>query len=295
MESNRRVFLGAMAAAASASLAGRLSAQDLIYQCPMHPEVRSGKPGICDQCHMILELNIPEPTEFPMDLAISPKPIRAKQKTELTFTIRDPRTDGPVRNFQLVHEKLFHLFMVGADLKPEHFLHGHPVFGADGKFRYTYQFPQTGTYRLVGDFFPDGGTWQLSSKTVIVPGEQMETPHLTRNYEHREMTNMGISITTEPPMPIAGIETRIFVHLTNAEGLERYLGAWSHMLAASDDVIDLKHGHPFVADGGPEMRFDVYFPRARGYRVWLQFQKKNVVNTTYFDIPVSDIEAAADR
>ena len=34
--------------------------------------------------------------------------------------------------------------------------------------------------------------------------------------------------------------------------------------------------------------------RARGYRVWFQFQKKGIVNTAYFDIPVADVESASN-
>ncbi len=208
---------------------------------------------------------------------------------QLTFAVRDPQNGRLVNHFQIVHEKLFHMFVVGADL--QFFLHEHPVFGADGKFRYDLRFPKPGLYRVLGDFFPDGATPQLNAKTVIVPGPgPMQTPHLIKDYAQREMSNMGVSITTVPETPIAGTETRIFVHLTNADGLEKYIGAWCHMLAASDDVIDLIHSHPFAADGGPEMRFDVYFPRARGYRVWFQFQKKGVINTAFFDIPVSDLD-----
>jgi len=293
VRSHRRTFLGILAASALGLpfLKNPVFAQDLVYQCPMDPDVRSNVPGVCPRCGMTLRAGIPEPTEFPMDLTVSPKPPKAGTKTELTFAVHDPENDKIVQHYQIVHEMLFHMFVVSADLK--WFVHDHPVLGADSKFRYTIEFPRTGMYRILGDFFPDGATPQLNAKTVIVPGAQMETPHLTKDYEHRQMTNMGVSITTEPPVPIAGIETRIFIHLTESEGLEKYIGAWCHMLAASDDVIDLMHSHPFVADGGPEMRFDVYFPRARGYRVWFQFQKKGVVNTAYFDIPVADIEAAS--
>jgi hypothetical protein len=238
--------------------------------------------------------HIPEAIEYPMDLSISPKPLKAGVKEELTFTLYDPRSGKQVENFVIEHERLFHLFIVGADLDPTHFVHDHPVFGPDKNFRYTYVFAKPGLYRVLGDCFPDGGTVQLNPKTVIIPGGTLQAPKLTKSYDQRQMANMGISITTEPPVPIAGIETRIFIHLTEAEGLEKYIGAWCHMLAASDDVIDLMHAHPFVADGGPEMRFDVYFPRARGYRVWFQFQKKGVVNTAYFDIPVSDLESASN-
>jgi hypothetical protein len=58
------------------------------------------------------------------------------------------------------------------------------------------------------------------------------------------------------------------------------------MLAASDDRIDLIHEHPFDGSGGPEVQFDVIFPRARTYRIWVQFQRNGVVNTTRFDVPV---------
>jgi hypothetical protein len=59
------------------------------------------------------------------------------------------------------------------------------------------------------------------------------------------------------------------------------------MLAASDDLIDMMHEHPFLADGGPEMQFSLVFPRPRVYRVWVQFQRNGVVNTAHFDIPVT--------
>jgi hypothetical protein len=81
----------------------------------------------------------------------------------------------------------------------------------------------------------------------------------------------------------------MFFKLDPGEGLEKYLGAWGHMMAASDDLIDMIHTHPFIADGGPAMQFNVYFPRPRPYRVWVQFQRKGVVNTVYFDVPVHDL------
>jgi hypothetical protein len=237
---------------------------------------------------MTLRAGIPEPTEFPMDLAIAPRPIKPNVKEQLTFTIGDAQNGKLVNHFQIVHEKLFHLFVVSQDL--QYFLHDHPVLGPDGKFRFDANFPRPGMYRLLGDFFPDGATPQLSAKTVIVPGGSQKPAVLTKDYSTKQMANMSATITTEPPQPIAGAETRIFLHLDNADGLEKYIGAWAHMLAASDDMIDLIHSHPYTADGGPDMRFDVYFGRAHGYRVWFQFQKKGVVNTAYFDIPVKDLD-----
>jgi len=35
------------------------------------------------------------------------------------------------------------------------------------------------------------------------------------------------------------------------------------------------------------MQFSLIFPRARTYRVWVQFQRQGVVNTAHFDVPVA--------
>jgi hypothetical protein len=105
----------------------------------------------------------------------------------------------------------------------------------------------------------------------------------------KDTENLRVSLTMEPAKPIAGMKTLLFFHLEPADGLELYLGSWSHMLAASDDLIDMIHDHPFIADGGPQMQFNMVFPRARTYRIWVQFQRKGVVNTARFDIPVSDL------
>jgi hypothetical protein len=62
------------------------------------------------------------------------------------------------------------------------------------------------------------------------------------------------------------------------------------MLAVSDDMVDLIHDHPFLADGGPQMQFNMIFPRARAYRVWVQFQREGVINTAAFNVPVRELK-----
>lgn len=276
--------------AATFAGSGALLAQDLVYQCPMDADVRSNQPGKCPRCGMELRAGIPEPMEFPMDFSVAPQPVKPGVKEKLNFTIRDPQNAKVVEHFQLVHERLFHAFIIGADLSPETFIHDHPVWmEKEHKFVYEYTFPKPGLYRVLGDFFPDGATPQLNAKTVVVPGGTMTLPKLGKDYSLKTMANMNVSLTTEPPQPIAGTETRIFLHIEKSEGMELYLGAWAHMLAASDDLIDLIHSHPYQADGGPEMQFRTYFPRGHVYRVWYQFQKQGVVNTAYFDIPVKEL------
>jgi hypothetical protein len=59
------------------------------------------------------------------------------------------------------------------------------------------------------------------------------------------------------------------------------------MLVASDDLIDMIHLHPLRADNG-DVQFNIVFPRARPYRVWVQFQRNGIVNTVHFDVTVAE-------
>jgi hypothetical protein len=254
----------------------------------MDPDVRSHSPGKCARCGMALVSGLPDPVEYHLDLSVGPKPIKPGQPANLTFAIHDPWKDRPVTTFQIVHEKLFHMFVVSQDLQV--FLHNHPTLGADGNFHYDYVFPKAGMYRILGDFYPDGATPQLIAKTVIVPGAAPPKPaRLARDYATKDAENLQVELVTDPQQPISGSKTQMYFKVKPDEGLEKYLGAWGHMLVASDDLIDMIHEHPFIADGGPQVQFNVIFPRAKSYRVWVQFQRKGVVNTAHFDIPVKEL------
>jgi hypothetical protein len=144
-------------------------------------------------------------------------------------------------------------------------------------------------YRILADFYPDGATPQLIAKTVIVPGKPPAPLTFPRDYSTKDAENLRVEMTTDPEQPIAGQKTQIYFRLSPADGLEKYLGAWAHMLAGSDDLIDLIHTHPLVADGGPQVQFSLVFPRARMFRVWVQFQRQGIVNTAHFDVPVTEL------
>jgi hypothetical protein len=258
-----------------------------VWVCPMDADVRSHNPGTCPRCGMALKSGLPDQVEYHLELTTQPRPVQAGKPVELRFLVEDPWKHRPVTNFQLVHEKLFHMFLIGADL--EHFVHDHPVLGDGGLFTYQTTLPRPGVYRVLGDFYPDGGTPQLIAKTLIVPGGAMKMPVLSRDYANKQAKNVEVSLTTVPEQPIVGQPTQMHFRLNPGAGLEKYLGAWGHMLAASDDLIDLVHTHPFIADGGPEIQFNVTFARTRTYRVWVQFQRQGVVNTAHFDIAASEL------
>jgi hypothetical protein len=266
--------------------AGQPQTDPVVYVCPMDPDVRSSQPGTCPRCGMKLSNHIPDAAEYHLDVVSTPRIPEPGQKVDLRFDVHDPWKDRPVKNFQIVHEKPFHMFVVSQDL--EFFVHEHPVW-QDDAFHYQIAFPRPGLYRVVGDFYPDGATPQLIPKSVVVPGSPMQDPKLSRDYSPKTDANMTVSLVTDPPVPIAGVNTQMHFRIDPATGLEKYIGAWGHMLAASDDLIDLIHTHPFIADGGPQLQFNVVFPRPAAYRVWVQFQRLGVVNTVHFDVPVEEL------
>jgi len=259
------------------------------FVCPMHPDVHSAQPGTCPRCGMALVANLPDRIEYPLSVSLSPTAPRPGKELEFTLTIRDPKSGKQITDFQTMHEKLYHLFIVSQDL--QYFLHDHPEKRADGSFQLKTVLRKPGMYRILSDFYPAGGTPQLIVKTVVLPGAAI-TPgtRLAPDLSPKDAANMHVSLTMRPAQPIAGSKTMMFFQLDPADGLEPYLGSWSHMLAASDDLIDMIHDHPFLADGGPQMQFNVIFPRARTYRVWVQFQRKGVVNTAVFNIPVTELK-----
>lgn len=261
------------------------------YVCPMDHDVRSTVPGVCPRCGMKLIPGIAERSEYPVELELSPRPLQAGHDTKIIFGVRDPKNARLVRKFEVVHERMFHLFVISQDL--ETFVHEHPVQLSDGRFEFTYRFPKPALYRVLMDFWPSVGTPQLVEKTLIVSGKSLELrqAHLRPNLDPQQTENTCVEIAAEPSPPVAGQKAMLFVRLTPKEGNELYLGAPAHLLAASDDLIDLIHTHPVQVTDQPdrdylELQFNVFFPRGTTYRLWIQFQRKGVINTSIFTIPV---------
>jgi hypothetical protein len=259
--------------------------KDPVYICPVGPDVRSQKPGTCRRCGMKLLAGIPDPVEFHLDVDVVPSHVTAGQPAALQFLVHDPWKNRPVSTYNLVHERLFHAFVVSDDL--QFFRHNHPTLVGDGVFQLPITFPKPGMYRVLGDFYPAGATPQLNAQTIFVPGEAPPPVQLTRDYSTKSAENMRVSLESIPAQPVAGARTQLRFRIEPGDGLEKYLGAWAHMLAASNDLIDLMHQHPYRIDDGPMVEFEVVFPRPTVYRTWVQFQRNGVVNTVYFDIPAA--------
>ncbi len=290
-----RLPLAALVLAGTLSLAGqpppRESEEAKIrdaFVCPMDKDVRSDKPGKCPRCGMRLTADLPEHADYRLTVRATPARFPAGRPVSLGFRVADPTTGRPVRRFEIVHEKLFHLFLISQDLS--WFAHEHPEPLADGSFRLDTTFPKPSAYRLLADFYPTGGTPQFLARTLVTAGANAEhvsaMPALAADLAPKRGQNLEVEMVSEPAQPLAGKESLLFFRLKPGDGVEPYLGALGHLLTASDDLIDLIHTHPRYVTDGPQVQFNVLFPREAVYRVWVQFQRKGVVNTVAFTVPV---------
>lgn len=220
-----------------------------------------------------------------MDVAADPEPMPFGRRVELSFQLIDPRTKSRVTRFELVHEKLFHLFGVSEDL--EWFLHDHPMLGPDGVFRLPVTFPKAGLYALFADLYPTGGSPQWLPHFLYTKNAALEReahvplgPNLLPQRD-REVT---VALELDPPQPFAGRGAILYFRATPGDRIEPWLGAYAHAFWISSDLLDAEHTHP-QAPG--ELSFQVYFPRPGVHRFWIQFQRAGVLHTVRFDIQVT--------
>jgi hypothetical protein len=225
----------------------------------------------------------------------------------LNFVVTHPQTGARVRDFVLNHEKLFHLFIVSADMNE--YQHIHPELHADGSFKVETRLPRAGLYRLHSDFFPAGGTLQVLHRELATAGYRAPrgagkaaatlTPDASFT---KTIEGMKIKLDWGGGELVAGAFVRLRYLIADARtgepvrDLEPYLGAWGHTLILDADQSDYLHSHPTEAlpegaeratlRGGPEVEFGAMFPEAGLYRIWTQFQRGGRVATVSFTVEV---------
>lgn len=274
------------------------------YICPMHPNEVKAEPGTCSICGMTLVPGDPMATaDYGLRITTEPGVVKAGEKIKFRIAVTHPLTGEPVKEFGEVHDRLFHLFIVSRDMKQ--FFHEHPTPQKDGSFTIEHVLPQAGHYMLFSDFMPIGGGPQLISTPIVTAGFDGDIasswPNLKSDTSLIQTANHTVvEMQVNPGQLIAGEESDIPIHMTDekttqpVKDLQRYLGAWGHAMMLSEDMTEHVHSHPeetlegteIKEGGGPDLVFHALFPKPGHYRIWLQFQRNNVLSTMPFTVRV---------
>lgn len=261
---------------------------EVVFVCPLDASMRSPKAGKCGRGVQRTDLvaEVPDLLEFPLELTTTPERLTVGEQARVRFEVRDPWRGRVVDDFVIVHERPFHVFIIGQNL--EFFRHEHPRWRRGG-FDLDIVLPEPGLYRILTDFLPLAATPQLLSRSIYVGEPAGVEVNLEHDYTDKAGQNLNVRLEA-PSEPVAGEATTLRFRLDPGKGIEVYLGALGHMLAASEDLIDLVHVHSLTSVVGPVVDFSVVFPRPVPYRVWVQFQRLGVVTTAHFDFVVRSRE-----
>ncbi len=208
------------------------------------------------------------PPPFTLELKASPSSPTAGVPVELQFTIRRRQPRQTVTDFEVQHERLFHLILVRRDLT--RFAHEHPAPQPDGSFRLTHTFLDPGEYHLFADVAPMGAGGQVLLAKLKVGGRANNAPPEPLS-----------SLATFPAAPVpAGRTLRLAATLADPN-IEPYLGARGHLILIHEDAETFVHCHPDEAVDSPahQVPFLARFPKPGRYQGWAQFQRKGRVET----------------
>jgi hypothetical protein len=237
--------------------------------------------------------------EYLLDIQTTPAAPRAGVPVRFRLAVLDPDSRKVVKDFAVVHDKRYHLFIIGQDLK--HFAHIHPDQQKDGSWSVQHTLPQPGYYRIYSDFLPFGGTPQILARTIATAGYAGDLASsvaalVPDSLLEKEVDGLRVKLTIQPSTIVAGRVTKLRYDLTlNASpvtDLEPYLAAWGHTLVLSEDALEYVHAHPIEylpsgqldLKGGPTVTFDALFPKPGHYRIWTQFKRGGKVSTVWFTV-----------
>jgi hypothetical protein len=181
------------------------------------------------------------------------------------FVFRILAPDGAVlRDYDVEHEKLLHLIVVSRPLG--RFIHVHPRQRADGAWTVPLTLPGNGSYRVFADF-TTGGERRTLGLDLQGVGATRTLPDRRSRYDvalHGHGNELEFTVLSAG-RPVA---------------LQPYLGARGHLVVLREGDLAYIHAH---ADED-RLAFDVPFPGAGRYRLFLQFKAGGRVETVSLEV-----------
>jgi hypothetical protein len=297
--------------ASSAPAAASSALQEVVgWFCPMHPNHTSHEAGRCPICGMALVAGNPYDTrDYLLAFSTDPAVVRAGSPFKMKFDVQHPGTGARIQEYEVVHDKQYHLFVISNDLN--FFQHVHPERQLDGSWLMEMTLPEPGYYRILSDFLPSRGSPQFLSRTLVTADYEGDMEEDAGGLEpdtvfKKTVDTITASVEFDPPHLIAGQYGHLRFALTDAQtglpvtDLQPYLGAFGHTLILSEDMVDYVHSHPSEGPesdisrglGGPRVSFEGYMPRQGRYRSWTQFLRNNQLTTISFTFDVLTLDQA---
>ncbi|MDX2065487.1 MAG: hypothetical protein SFX74_07075 [Fimbriimonadaceae bacterium] len=236
------------------------------------------------------------PAPFRLQVIDWPSQARAGETQELQLRVIDRSQNRSVREFDVAHERKFHLLVVSEDLS--WFLHEHPQMSAGGLWSIPLTLPFAGRYWVYGDVAPAGRGSQIVSNQITVAGPARKPASLAP--KARDIQS-GIVGTLKPVEPIT-VGRSAIVELTLRDAntgqaigdTQPWLGAAGHLMIFHRDGKTVVHSHPEESDlsarlvRNGRLRFTARFPRAGMYRAFAQVQRAGRIETFGFGMEVAE-------
>lgn len=206
---------------------------------------------------------------------------------ELRFQIRDGR-GRPATRFAVVHDRPMHLIVVRRDLTG--YQHLHPTMAADGTWSVPLTLTAPGAWRAYADFTVVADDGRQNAVTLGVDLAAAGP------YAPRPLPAPATSTTVDgftvgyqgSPKPGETVPVRFTVTTGGGPApLERYLGAYGHLVALREGDLGYLHVHPGPQDEPGAVTFSTTVPGPGRYRMFLDFQVAGVVRTAEFTLVVA--------
>jgi hypothetical protein len=223
----------------------------------------------------------------PFDLQISPQnPIVPGQPNFLNIQIYNRNTGKRPSQFQIVHEKPAHIFIVSQDLSD--FQHVHPEKVGSGFLQVPVTFKAPGPYKMFIQFTtPEEGEQTLNKpmeigRATLPPKRMVPDAYLPKQVDgftyrvsnlptrQQSMSMFKVDITTKEGIPVHDIQP--------------FLGAAAHGVIISQDTNSFLHTHPMttaLADGKypSPVTFHTEIKQPGLYKLWVQTMLNDSLHT----------------
>ena len=268
---------------------------------PAQPKTTATTPATDDAASTMM----PTITNYNVNVHFDPPTPQAGKPTNLSLIITEQKVGEPIKQFDVIHDKLMHLIIVNSE-DLSHFAHVHPELNKEtGIFHIIHTFAKAGRYKMWIDAKPKGGIQILTAFPFNVEGQPVHTPATIAHEQTRvknvvaEAQSYQVSLRCQPEQLVSGRDIKMTFEIRDASGkpisnLEPLMAAGGHCVIIDADGQEFLHVHPAeeIDDviswrGGPNVSFLANFPKPGLYRAWGQFQHEGRLLTADFTFEVA--------